>query len=222
MPPPARATTGRLVAAAAACFAERGFHGTTIREIAERARVNVAAAHYHYGSKRDLYLAVLREQFGAVRRVLDARGARPTPARGRVGRAQVERQLRARIRAMFEVLLAPPGLHGTLMLREMADPSEALPVIVDEFIVPLVREAEELVRRLAPRLDPETLERCVASIVGQVYFYRFTMPATLHMKGWKTYPPQFVDRLVDHVTTFVLGGMARVVAGCRPRRTHAR
>src|SRR5439155_1211487 len=63
------------MAAASELFAERGFHRTTVRDIAARARVNVAAGHYHYGSKRALYLAVLRAQFADVRATLQARGA---------------------------------------------------------------------------------------------------------------------------------------------------
>src|SRR5437773_10008882 len=68
-------TKDRLMAAASELFAERGFNRTTVRDIAARARVNVAAGHYHYGSKRALYLAVLRAQFGGVRATLQARGA---------------------------------------------------------------------------------------------------------------------------------------------------
>ena len=42
-----RATKHRLLAAATELFAEHGFHGTTIRDIAARAGVNVAAGNYH-------------------------------------------------------------------------------------------------------------------------------------------------------------------------------
>ena len=70
-------TKDRLLTAAAELFAERGFHRTTVRDIAARARVNVAAGNYHYGSKRALYLAVLRAQFADVRATLRARGDRP-------------------------------------------------------------------------------------------------------------------------------------------------
>ena len=38
-------------------FAELGFDGTTTREIAKRAGVNVAAMNYHWGSKEKLWLA---------------------------------------------------------------------------------------------------------------------------------------------------------------------
>ena len=60
-------TRARLLEAAVGLFAERGFHGTGVREIALRAGVNVASANYHFGSKEELYLEVLRGHFAAVR-----------------------------------------------------------------------------------------------------------------------------------------------------------
>ena len=52
-----------------------------MREIAERAGANVAAGNYHYGSKKALYLEVLRAQFAQVRAELArARRRSPPPA----------------------------------------------------------------------------------------------------------------------------------------------
>src|SRR5438093_10487526 len=88
-PAGARATKDRLLTAAAALFAEHGFHGTKIRDIAARARVNVAAGNYHYGSKKALYLAVLRAQFAEIRARLAARGATRSPIElARLGRLE--------------------------------------------------------------------------------------------------------------------------------------
>jgi len=69
-------TRERLIAAASQLFAERGFHGTKARDIATRAGVNLAAGNYHYGSKKTLYLEVLRAQFAETRALLEATGAR--------------------------------------------------------------------------------------------------------------------------------------------------
>src|SRR5262249_43444683 len=150
----------RVLAAAATLFAERGFHGTKIRDIAARAKVNVAAGHYHYGSKKALYLTVLRAQFAEIRAELMARGAtRPSSELARLGRQALVDLLRARVKVMLDLMIGPPpGLHGTLMQREMCDPSEALPVIVDEFIRPVTREMEEIVVHLVPALDHRTVE----------------------------------------------------------------
>jgi TetR/AcrR family transcriptional regulator len=55
-----------IFAAAAEEFAERGFDAAGVDRIAARARVNKAMLYYHFGSKRQLYLDVLRQMFGAV------------------------------------------------------------------------------------------------------------------------------------------------------------
>jgi AcrR family transcriptional regulator len=212
---PAR-TRRKLLDAAAQLFAAHGFHGTTAREIAERGGVNLAAGHYHFGSKKDLYLEVLRAQFLHIQTTMAARGALPPPPDAkRLSRAQALEALRSRVQVMLDLMLGPPiGLHGTLMQREMTDPSEALPVIVDEFVRPQMDELCRLIRCLAPKLDDESVERCARSIVGQVVFYRFCMPAALMLMGWKRYPAGFAREMAEHITTFSLGGIAAV----RPRR----
>ena len=68
-------TRQRLLAAASELFAAQGYHGTTVREIAQRAGVNLAAGNYHFGSKRELYLEVLRAYFQSLQAELRERGA---------------------------------------------------------------------------------------------------------------------------------------------------
>jgi TetR/AcrR family transcriptional regulator, regulator of cefoperazone and chloramphenicol sensitivity len=213
-------TRRRLIAAASELFAERGFHATTARDIARRAGVNLAAGHYHYGSKKDLYLEVLREQFATIRSVLQRRGGtRPAAEIERLDRAALAQLLRTRIKVMLDMLIGPPpGLHGALMQREMTDPSQALPMIVAEFIDPILGETEQIVARLVPRLGRREVERCAISIVSQAIFYRFAMPLVLHRKGWKSYPAGFGADLSRHIVEFSLGGMERVGARRAGRR----
>lgn len=52
-------TRERILDAAEHLFAERGFDGTSIRDVTADAGVNLAAVHYHFGSKEDLLRAVL-------------------------------------------------------------------------------------------------------------------------------------------------------------------
>ena len=48
-------TKERLLDAAEELFAERGYAGTSLRAVTGAARVNLAAAHYHFGGKRELF-----------------------------------------------------------------------------------------------------------------------------------------------------------------------
>jgi AcrR family transcriptional regulator len=52
-------TRQRLLDAAERLFASRGFDGTSLREVTAEAGANVAAIHYHFGSKEELLRAVL-------------------------------------------------------------------------------------------------------------------------------------------------------------------
>ena len=41
-------------------FGEKGFAGTTLRGVIKEAGVNIAAVHYHFGSKEELFVAAIR------------------------------------------------------------------------------------------------------------------------------------------------------------------
>jgi TetR/AcrR family transcriptional regulator len=56
----------RLLTAAAAEFAARGFAGANVDRIARAARLNKAMIYYHFKSKAALYREILRDMFGAV------------------------------------------------------------------------------------------------------------------------------------------------------------
>jgi AcrR family transcriptional regulator len=77
MPRPSR--DGEIMAAALAVFAERGYDGTRIRHIAQRAGVSDAALYAHRRSKEDLALALFRLHIGryaeALEEVASAAGA---------------------------------------------------------------------------------------------------------------------------------------------------
>ncbi|MGE5244734.1 MAG: TetR/AcrR family transcriptional regulator [Betaproteobacteria bacterium] len=72
MPRPPRVSPDRILAAAAAEFAARGFAGARVDRIARRARVNKAMIYYHFKSKDALYRALLRHTFAAAAARLDA------------------------------------------------------------------------------------------------------------------------------------------------------
>jgi TetR/AcrR family transcriptional regulator len=56
-----RENLARILKAAEQVFAEAGFGGATMAEIAERAGLPKANLHYHFGAKEDLYRAVLND-----------------------------------------------------------------------------------------------------------------------------------------------------------------
>ena len=77
---PKRTTKDKLMDAAEKLFARRGFHGSSLRDITTAAGVDLALVNYHFGSKKQLFIAVI-ERRGAVlneerlQRLADARRA---------------------------------------------------------------------------------------------------------------------------------------------------
>jgi AcrR family transcriptional regulator len=61
------AVEGRILASATGLFANFGYNGVSIRNIAEHARVNEVTIYRHYPRKRDLYVAVLSAELQQVK-----------------------------------------------------------------------------------------------------------------------------------------------------------
>jgi len=104
-------TRDQILDAAERLFGRQGFDPTTIKEIGAEAKLNPALLYYYFGSKEELYKAVLhRIVSGMVTtggQVLESATA-PADA------------IRALVGAQVEFLLAQPNLPR-LMVREMVD-----------------------------------------------------------------------------------------------------
>jgi AcrR family transcriptional regulator len=212
-------TRERILAAAGELFAARGLRGATMREIAARAGTNLASANYHFGSKEALYVAVASEMFHSLGRSMAARGVAPEEIDlERMTREELVAMLRSRIEALLEALLTPPRFHAIVMLRELCDPTDALPEVVQRFIAPLRREMIRLVERLAPDLTRADAERCAEGLAGQAHFYSTHRPGILLLRGRAEYPRGFVRETAAHITEFSLGGIERIAAERRRER----
>jgi AcrR family transcriptional regulator len=106
----AEASHAAIFAAAAEEFSERGFEGGGVDRIATKARVNKAMLYYHFGSKRALYVEILRDMFRAVSAKARAIADGPGPAPEKLDRWIATIIQEASQRPWF-----PP-----IMLRELA------------------------------------------------------------------------------------------------------
>ncbi|MEZ5315861.1 MAG: TetR/AcrR family transcriptional regulator [Vicinamibacterales bacterium] len=104
-------TRDRLLAAAAAEFAARGFDGAKVDRIAARARVNKAMIYYHFASKAGLYREILRDLFAEVAAALE-----PIPASGEAP----DVQLRRFVETLAAEAIARPHFPA-IWMREMAE-----------------------------------------------------------------------------------------------------
>ena len=108
---PARVSPDRILAAAAAEFAARGFGGARVDRIARRARVNKAMIYYHFRSKEALYRALLRDVFARAAERLRACAREPGPAAEKMDR----------LIAALTGFVAEHTFFPAIMLREIAE-----------------------------------------------------------------------------------------------------
>lgn len=90
LPTDAGATRDRILAEATRRFVESGYHGISMREIAESIGVSKASLYYHFRDKEALFLAMLEESLKDVDALFE-----PAPAGAR-----------ARLRRLLDGLLA--------------------------------------------------------------------------------------------------------------------
>lgn len=65
-------TKNKILDAAENLFADKGFNGTSLREITSLADVNLAAVNYHFGSKKELIKAVMSRYMNELSPKLEA------------------------------------------------------------------------------------------------------------------------------------------------------
>jgi TetR/AcrR family transcriptional regulator len=110
--------TARLILdTAAEVFAEVGFAGARVDEIARRAGVNKAMIYYHIGDKNALYEAVLSDVFRTKAAEIEATIEKTTSP---------EDQLKTYVRSVLESINERP-LIPSIMLREVASGAKDLP-----------------------------------------------------------------------------------------------
>jgi AcrR family transcriptional regulator len=117
------ATKNRLLAEARQLFADKGFRGTSVREITRAAHANLGAITYHFRSKEALYAAVLESVFDEVASCVEQAASSPQPAADR---------LEAIVHALFAFFNRNPQAPR-LLLHELVVTS-GLPPVAQPFV----------------------------------------------------------------------------------------
>lgn len=102
----AEPTRRRILDAATELFVERGFAGTSIRDIAEHLGMTKGSLYYHFSSKEDLLLAMLDPLLSAIEEFVAAARSTGTPTP-------------ALVRRLVEVL----DEHRPVLRSMIADPA---------------------------------------------------------------------------------------------------
>jgi TetR/AcrR family transcriptional regulator len=200
-------TRDRLLDTAQRLFAERGYAGTSVRQITTQAHANLGAITYHFGSKERLHHAVFIRLFLPLAERIAAEaegGGAPLAALERI------------VIAYFDHFREHPDLPR-LMLQEM---SQAGPFPAEiareqrrlrEAIVTLITrgQADGTIRPGAPIL-------MALGVIAQPVLMAVARRAMTHVAGLDPTDPAVMAQAARHAATFVRQGLAAIPEGTNP------
>ncbi len=144
----------RIIRAAEKLFALEGYHGVSIRDIADAANVGATLILHHFESKEKLYKTVfaLRQDLAQERlRALEQIEDFSAPD-------TVERIVHAFVSPIVKSHATEDGrYYAQLTVREASDPQEETRGIIEEYFDPIARAFIAALQRALPEVDNEYL-----------------------------------------------------------------
>jgi AcrR family transcriptional regulator len=191
-------TKERILDAAERLFGEQGYGSTSLRHVIAQAGVNLAAVHYHFGSKEHLLDAVVIRKLTPINaermRLFDA-----VAAESGDGPIPLERLLEAFLRPAIAQSRKDPGfcklmgrLHGEGLMPQ---------VIIKNFQEVGARFLSAM-RQALPELTHEELGWRVHFLVGAM---AHTLQGPPQIPGWELKPPD-PELLLQWIVGFFTAG----------------
>ncbi len=200
----------RLLDAAEGLFAEKGFDGTSIREITSQAKCNLAAVNYHFGGKEKLYSEVFRRRMIAMR---DVRIASIEEVMSQTDHEPtLEELIRAFATAFLEPLLDKSSGRRVLklMVREMHDPHLPRKMFVEELAAPTLSALGKAMAKLCPGLDQKKIVLLIMSLIGQLV-HVIRLNEMFDLEDFVGAPAPTLAEMVDHIVEFSTAGIRAMV-----------
>lgn len=191
----------QLLAAARGLFAQQGYDGVSIRQVAETAAVNPAMIHYYFGSKQGLYEAMLTDTFTPlIERLSAVLGASADDAGA----------LRNFFSLYMHTLGANPWMPPLILREVVAEGGRLRGWFIQQFaargggLLTRLIEREQAAGRIRTDADPSLT---ALSMVSLAVFPFVAMPVTREVFGMRV-KTDYLDRLVEHTQRVFLQGVA--------------
>ena len=198
-------TRDRILVAAQKLFAQKGFDGTSVRDITTEAGCNVASVNYHFGGKDKLYLETFRSMLTLLRdrrleMMADLMAPEPSPP------------LEEFVKTFAVIMLEPlvDDDRGRMFLnivsREMIAPRLPQGVLLEEFFEPMMERSTAALEKVGPPLDVISARMCVMSMVGQLLHSLKAHHLLADLGRSDVLPLQHADQ-ISHFVRFSVGGI---------------
>ncbi|MCA9772900.1 MAG: TetR/AcrR family transcriptional regulator, partial [Myxococcales bacterium] len=184
-------TRTRIVAAAADLFAEKGYNGASLREIADRVGIRTPSLFYHFKSKGELYQAILETIFGDLNEVIE-------------GALRAEGGYEERLVVLADAYTRHTARHrnfSMMFFREMLDNRDGLQETSRRYIFPSVERVARFLREgqaagAFREVDPLHF---IMSFIGMTVYYYAAAPIISPLTSEHVFAPGAIDARAAHV-----------------------
>lgn len=158
----------RLLNAAEELFCERGFEGTSIRDIAASAGCNIASVNYYFGGKQQLYEQVWQHH------LIPMRDSRIASIERIYQKKEQKPSLDELIKSFADEFIGSivdtqkTSRLGKLMAREYINKHLPENMFLNEIMMPTVNAMQKALMLTFPNLDESKIPLIVFSIIGQL------------------------------------------------------
>ena len=207
----ARITRKRLLEAAEELFAQKGFDGTTIRDITTKARRGLASINYFYGDKRELYEELFRLR---LREMNESRLKTIETIMSDKSKLTLEKLLYAYSVDFLKPFADPQQSQRFMQLffREMAEQRLPKNMFLDELAAPTLTAMEEAIATICPNINKYDAMMCTISLTGQLVHIMQTKVLFEGAQGHSITSIN-IDEAIDHIVKFSVAGIMAYAKG---------
>ncbi len=191
-------------------FAEHGYDGVTLRQIAAGAKVDVALASYHFGKKLDLFNAVFERRAASLNEARREALHRCQAASGKRG-PSVEQIIEAFLRPLeLAQETGDPGWRHYLALIAYINNSPYWgPRMMSKLFDELVHEFIQALRKALPGARDEDIYWCYHNLSGALTLTLAQTGRIDKLSGGSCRSEDF-QAAYDHMIPFVAAGFRKV------------
>jgi AcrR family transcriptional regulator len=176
-------TQKRLIEAAIEIFGSVGYEGASTRALAQHAETSLAAIPYHFGGKRELYLAAAQTIASHVGALMD-----PVVAQlHEQSNTHVLQRIEEGLSGFTRVIVSgdEPPIWVSFFLRCEHDADEAFRAIYDAVIAPFERGIKSIIaQEIGCDPSSEELRIRVTLVISSILGFRTLRNMTFGSMGW--------------------------------------
>jgi len=186
-------TKTEILALSIPLFADSGYAGVSMRQIARAVGIQAASLYYHFPDKQTLYIEALNQAFSKHADFMDDSFA--------LQASPEERLKHLILRLCIQVI--EDNTFRRLMQRELLDGDEKrLQLLADQVFGNFFKDMNELCHSLNPDRDPHLM---AISILGLVLYHFQISPIRSFLPGFQT-SHNDSEVIADHIFTLLKNG----------------